>query len=188
MRSIKVAALVGSLRAESINLKLVLALTKLAGQSFKIDIIPLADLPMYNEDLFTPAPPAAVSAFKNSIAQADAVLFAMPEYNRSVPAVLKNAIDWGSRPYGSNVWAGKPASIVGSSPGAIGSAVGQSCLRSTLVVLEMELMGQPEVCLRYTDGLYNQAHDVLDDSVRLMLEKFINRFDIWIERFPQRVG
>jgi hypothetical protein len=118
----RVAILVGSLRRDSINLRLANAVAKLATPRFESELVRLVDLPMYNDDLWQ-SPPASVVVFKAAVQQADAVLFVTPEYNRSMPPVLKNAIDWGSRPKGENVWQGKPGAVIGASPGVIGAAV-----------------------------------------------------------------
>ena len=181
----KIATLVGSLRAGSINLRLAKAVQNLARGRFETVRIPLADLPMYNDDLFTPEPPGAVSAFKNQIAAAHGVLFVMPEYNRSIPAVLKNAVDWGSRPYGRNSFGGKPAAIVGIAPGNIGTAVGQAHLRASLMVLDMGVMGQPEIYLKYTEGMFDAQDEVVDPGVRKLLDGFVDRFAIWCSRFDE---
>src|SRR5262245_26028455 len=121
------AVVVGSNRRDSINRQFAQALAKLAAPHFSVNFVRIDDLPMYNQDLETPLP-ASVARFKDEIARADAVLFVTPEHNRSIPAVLKNAIDWGARPYGQNSWAQKPAFVTGTSPGAIGTALGQQHL------------------------------------------------------------
>src|SRR5580765_851909 len=127
-----VAVIVGSLRRESINLRFAKAIAKLAEPTLAFELVELADVPLYNEDLWA-APPEGVTRMKREIETADAVLFVTPEYNRGIPAVVKNVIDWGSRPYGKSSWPNKPAAIVGTSPGAIGTAVAQSQLRGILV-------------------------------------------------------
>ena len=131
MSKFKVAIVVGSNRRESINRKLAQAVAKLADGRFAANFVQIDDLPMYNRDLESPLP-AGVTRFKSEIEQADALLFVTPEHNRSLPAVLKNAIDWRARPYGRNSWAGKPAAITGTSPGAIGTAIAQQHLRQIL--------------------------------------------------------
>jgi chromate reductase len=178
----KVAVLVGSLRRESINRKFALALSRLAAPKLDLAPVELGELPMYNDDLWSD-PPAAVLRFKDEIRQADAVLFVTPEYNRSLPPVLKNAIDWGSRPKGDNAWAGKPGSIVGASPGVIGAAVAQSHLRMIAGVVDIALMGQPEVYLSIAPGLIDPDGDITVPTTRAFLENYLDRFDRWIERF-----
>ena len=140
---------------------------------------------MYDDDLFDPDPPAPVQRMKAVVKAADAVLFVSPEYNRSITPVLKNAIDWGTRPVGTSCWAGKPASIIGTSPGAIGTAVGQAHLRHLVVVLDMVLMGQPEVYLTFAQGLIDPEHNIVDDAKRQFLGKYLASFDAWIERAGQ---
>src|ERR1700674_3689441 len=141
MRKFNVATIVGSNRRESINRRLAHALILLGeSEAFEFEFVRIDDLPMYNYDLEDARPPAVVR-FTNEVAAADAVLFVAPEHNRSIPAVLKNAIDWGSRPYGRNSWAGKPAAITGTSPGAIGTAIAQQHLRQVLGDLGALIMG-----------------------------------------------
>ncbi len=181
----RIATLVGSLRAGSINLKLAKAVKKLAGARLQLDLVGLSDLPMYNDDLFTPEPPAPVATFKAQIEASRGALFVMPEYNRSIPAVLKNAVDWGSRPYGRNSFSGKPAAILGIAPGNIGTAVGQAHLRASLMVLDMGVMGQPEIYLKYADGMFDAEDEITDLGVRKLLDGFIDRFAVWCARFDE---
>jgi chromate reductase, NAD(P)H dehydrogenase (quinone) len=176
-----IAVLVGSLRRESINRKLAKALAKLGQGKFKFHFVELGDIPIYNEDLWQD-PPAAVLRMKKDIETADAVLFATPEYNRSIPPVVKNAIDWGTRPWGKNSWAGKPASIVGTSPGAVGTAVAQTHLRGIAPILELVLMGQPEVYLVNKPGLIDENDDITDDTTREFLQGYLDRFAAWIDQ------
>jgi chromate reductase len=177
----KLAVFVGSLRAESINLKLAKALAKLGESQFEFKLVELHDLPIYNEDLWQ-SPPASVLRMKDDIASTDAVLFVTPEYNRSITPVLKNAIDWGTRPWGKNSWNNKPCSIIGTSPGNIGTAAAQEQLRSILVILGMILMGQPEVYLVYKPELIDANHDITDDKTREFLQNFLNKFESWIKQ------
>ena len=134
------AVVVGSNRRDSINRKLALALAKLGADKFDANFVRIDHLPMFNQDLEGSLPPEVVR-YKNELAQADGILIVTPEHDRSIPAVLKNAVDWGARPYGQNSWAGKPAFITGTSPGAIGSAIAQQHLRSVMVSLGVILMG-----------------------------------------------
>ena len=178
----KVAVLVGSIRPNSTNMKFAKALEKLAVGRLQFEFIDLAALPFYDETLWD-NPPAAVVALKQQIADADAVLFVTPEHNRSIPGVLKNAIDWPSRPYGQSVWAGKPAAIVGATPGAIGTAVAQSHLRSIISVLDMVVMGQPEIYFTVKPGLVDENYLVTDDKTRDFLGGWVTKFSSFIERF-----
>lgn len=135
-----IAVLVGSLRKESINRKVALALAELAPANLTLNIVEIGDLPLYNEDIDAGAPPAAYSTFRQQVSSSDAVLFVTPEYNRSVPAPLKNAIDVGSRPYGKSAWSGKPGAIISVSPGAIGGFGANHHLRQSLVFLDVPCM------------------------------------------------
>ena len=182
-----VAVFVGSLRTGSINLKLAKALAKLGHGRFTFNFVALGDLPMYNQDLET-ALPASVARMKDEIAAADAVLFVTPEHNRSIPAVLKNAIDWGTRPWGRNSWAGKPGSIIGTSPGNVGTAAGQAHLRSVMTVLDVVLLGQPEVYFVTTPGLIDDNDDIADAATRQFLEGYLARFAAWIDQIAQYEG
>lgn len=180
----KVAVFVGSLRADSINLKFARALEKLAAGKLEFVYPDLGSLPLYNDDLWA-SPPASVLRLKDDIAAADAVLFVTPEYNRTIPSVLSNAIFWGSRPWGRNSWADKPGSVVGASPGGIGTAVAQSHLRSVVTNLEVILMGQPEVYFQTKPGLIDDDFNVTDPDTRAFLEGYITRLTNWIQRHTQ---
>jgi chromate reductase, NAD(P)H dehydrogenase (quinone) len=171
----KIAVFVGSLRRESINLKLAKAVAKLGQNKFTFAFSALGDLPMYNEDLWSSAP-ASVAALKKDIIEADAILFVTPEYNRSIPAVLKNAIDWGSRPWGQNTWQGKPVSIIGASPGAIGTAVAQAHLRSVVGILGMTFVEQPEVYIAFKPDLIDANGNIADEGTRKFLQEYIDKF------------
>jgi len=176
----QVAVLVGSLRRDSYNRKLAKALEILGTGSFTIRY-PDLNLPLYNEDLWAD-PPAGVVQLKAEVEAADAVLFVTPEYNRGVTPVIKNAVDWGSRPWGKSSWAGKPAGIVGASPGAIGTAVAQSQLRSTLMILSLHVMAQPEVYLTVKDGQFAEDGTVTDDGTAKFLKGYLDKFGAWIDR------
>ena len=180
-----VAVIVGSLRRDSINRKLAKALAKLGQSKFRFNFIEIGDLPIYNEDLWQD-PPASVLRMKSEVDAADAVLFVTPEYNRSITPALKNAIDWGTRPWGKNSWAGKPASIVGTSPGAVGTAGAQTHLRSIAVILDVILMGQPEVYFVNKPGLIDDNDDITDDTTREFLEGYLARFEGWIDQVSTR--
>jgi len=181
-----VAVLVGSLRHDSNNLKFARALEKLASGRLTFVYPDIGSLPHYNDDLWA-NPPESVLTLKRQLNDADAVIFVTPEYNRSIPGVLKNAIDWASRPYGSSAWVEKPASIIGTTPGVIGTAVAQSQLRSIAVVLQMIVMGQPEVYFQLKPGLITENFEVTDDQTREFLEGYLARFERWIDLVgPQR--
>ena len=164
----------GSNRRDSINRQLASALSGLAGQHFDVNLVRIDDLPMYNQDLEA-ALPLPVARFKSEIDRADAVLFVTPEHNRSIPAVLKNAIDWGARPYGQNSWAGKPATVTGTSPGAIGTALAQQHLRHILGVLGALVLGG-EAYVTFKPGLIDDQGRLTDESTRKFLQAFIDQF------------
>lgn len=179
-----VAVLVGSLSARSINRTLAKALEKLSEGRLRFDYLDIGALPFYNDDLWY-NPPAAVLDMKQRIVDADAALIVMPEYNRSFPALIKNALEWGSRPYGQNAWGDKPLAMAGASPGAIGTAAGQSQLRATLPLYGLVVMGQPEVYLQFKPGLIDGHLEVTDEQSRGFLENFVDKFVEWIERHGQ---
>jgi len=170
-----VAVVVGSLRKDSFNRKVAFALDKLNHPTLTISYIKIDDIPLYNQDLDNDLP-SSVVRFKKEITDADAVLFVTPEYNRSIPGVLKNLIDWGTRPYGKNVWAKKLMSAIGVSPGAIGTAVAQSHLRSIMVAIDGYYVGQPEVYLVYKEGLIDDHHSITQEGTQKFLQSFLDRF------------
>ena len=176
-----IVVLVGSVRAESINLKFAKALQKLAQSRFTFVYAAIGELPFYNDDLWK-EPPAPVLELKRRVEAADAVLFVTPEYNRSIPGVLKNAIDWGSRPWGKSSWTGKPCAIVGTTGGVVGTAVAQAHLRTILPILDMVLLGQPEVYFRTMPGIIDEQFAITDDTARAFLEGWAAKFDAFIER------
>lgn len=176
-----VAVIIGSLRKDSINKKLALALEKLGGNLFTFTRVDISGLPLYNQDI-EDNPPREVLAMKEAVAASDAVLFVTPEYNRSVPGVLKNALDWGSRPMAANVWGGKPAAMAGTSPGGVGTAVAQSHLRSILGFLGMRLTVQPEVYLQDKPGLITDDGTVTNESTAQFLTGFLTAFSAWIDK------
>ncbi|QPF73943.1 NAD(P)H-dependent oxidoreductase [Roseateles sp. DAIF2] len=177
----RVAVLVGSLRKDSLNRKLALALKALAPPSLLLEIAEIGELPLYNQD-DDANPPAASVAFKQRIKDADAVLFVTPEYNRSVPGVLKNAIDIASRPYGQSAWDGKPGAIVSLSPGAIGAFGANHHLRQSLVFLNVPLLQQPEAYVGGAGELFDANGAIAKPESKAFLEKFINAFAAWVER------
>ena len=176
----QVAVIVGSLRRDSINLRLAKALAQLAGPTLRLELVDIADLPLYNEDLWS-SPPDRVLRLKRALVAADAVLFVSPEYNRGMPAVTKNVVDWGSRPMGESAWPGKPTAIVGTSPGAIGTAVAQSQLRSVLASCGVRLFNAAEVCLQTRPGLIADDFSVADERTRTFLAGFLTKLGAFIE-------
>lgn len=176
-----VAVIVGSLRKDSINKKLAGALENLGSDIMRMSRIDISEIPLFNEDQEM-SPPAPVRRLKEAIIAADAVLFVTPEYNRSVPGVLKNVVDWVSRPYGQSAWSGKPAAIAGSTEGAIGTAVSQSHLRSILTILNMPLMPSPEVYFQERPGLIVKDGTITDERTRNFLRNFLVHFEKWIVR------
>jgi chromate reductase, NAD(P)H dehydrogenase (quinone) len=170
----QIAVVVGSNRRDSINRKLGQALAKLGASQFDARFVRIDDLPLYNQDLEANLP-AEVVRFKNEIAAADGVLIVTPEHNRSMPTVLKNAIDWGARPYGKNSWAGKPAFVTGTSPGAIGSALAQQHLRNVLVSLGVFLLGG-EAYVTFKPNLIDEHGNIADESTKSFLQGFVDRF------------
>jgi chromate reductase len=176
----QIAVIVGSNRRDSINRKLAQALVKLGAGQFDAKIVRIDDLPMYNQDNEGNLPPEVVR-FKNEIARADGVLIVTPEHNRSIPTVLKNAIDWGARPYGTSVWPDKPGFITGTSPGAIGSALAQQHLRLMLISLGMILLGG-EAYVTFKPNLIDEHGNIGDESTQKFLQGFVDRFATLVER------
>jgi chromate reductase, NAD(P)H dehydrogenase (quinone) len=176
-----VCVLVGSLRKASFNGMLANALISLAPSSMKLNIVEIGQLPLYNEDLENDPPPAPWTAFRQRVKAADAVLFVTPEYNRSVPAVLKNALDVGSRPYGASVWERKPGAVVSSSPGAIGAFGANHHLRQSLVFLNVPTMQQPEAYLGHADKLFDEHGKFVSDGTGKFLQAFMQAFANWAE-------
>src|SRR4051812_23194848 len=181
----KVAVLVGSLRKASINRKTAHALMAQSPPNLRAEIVEIGELPLYNQDL-DDTPPTAWVAFRDKIRDADAVLFVSPEYNRSVPGVLKNAIDIGSRPYGKSVWNGKPGAVVTVSPGAIGGFGADHHLRQSLVFLNVPCMQQPEAYIGGAGGLFDADGKLANEKTADFLRKVMEAFAAWIERFAKR--
>ena len=180
MSSYPIAVIVGSLRRDSFNRKLADALVKLAPPEFSFAQVNIGDLPLYNQDDDKdPAP--SVTRFKGEIAAARGLLFVTPEYNRSLPGALKNAIDHGSRPYGQSVWAGKPAGVLGVSVGAIGTALAQQHLRNILAHLDVPTLGQPEAFIQAKDGLFDAAGEIGAEN-RKFLQGWMDRYVAWVKR------
>jgi chromate reductase len=181
MTTFKVGYLVGSLAKASINRKLALALIRLAPEGMEFHEISFAALPLYSYDYDNNYPAEALK-FKASIKASDAILFVTPEYNRSIPGGLKNAIDWASRPYGTNSFARKPAAVIGTSPGAIGTAVAQQSLRSVLGFLNAPQMNAMEAYIQFTPGLITDEGDVTVASTEAFLRKYMTEFHAHIAR------
>ena len=176
-----VAVLVGSLRKDSLNRKVALALAELAPAQLKLKIVEIGELALYSEDIDVTPPPASYTTFRDLIRPADAVLFVTPEYNRSVPGVLKNAIDVGSRPYGQSVFNAKPGAVISVSPGAIGGFGANHHLRQSLVFLNVPCMQQPEAYLGGAGDAFD-ASGKLSEKTRPFLQKFIDEFAKWVEQ------
>ena len=180
MSSYKIAVIVGSLRRESFNGKLARALEKLAPAQFELTELQISDLPLYNQDDDgNPAP--QVKRLKAEITASDGVIFVTPEYNRSIPGVLKNAIDHASRPYGKSVWAGKPAAVIGVSPGAVGTSLAQQHLRNIIAYLDMPTLGQPEAFVQHKDGLFN-ADGSIGEASRAFMQGWMDRYVAWVNK------
>ena len=176
-----VAVLVGSLRKDSLNRKVALALAELAPANLKLSIVEIGDLALYYEDIDVTPPPAPYTAFRDQVRAADAVLFVTPEYNRSVPAALKNAIDVGSRPYGQSAFNAKPGAVISVSPGAIGGFGANHHLRQSLVFLNVPCLQQPEAYLGGAGDAFD-ASGKLSEKTRPFLQKFIDEFAKWVEQ------
>lgn len=180
MSQYPIAVVIGSLRHDSFNRKLATSIAKLAPPEFSFNQIEIGDLPLYNQD--DDANQAeSVRRLKGEIKAARGLLFVTAEYNRSIPGVLKNAIDHASRPYGDNVWAGKPAGVLGASIGAIGTAVAQQHLRTVLAYLDVPTLGQPEAFIHAKEGLFDPAGD-LNASTRKFLQGWMDRYVAWVKK------
>ncbi len=181
LMSYKIAVVVGSLRRDSINRKLANALEKLGPGDFSFSQVRLDDLPHYNQDNdATPAEP--VKRLKGEIAASQGVLFVTPEYNRSIPGVLKNAIDLASRPYGQSAWAGKPAGVIGGSGGAIGTSMAQQHLRNIVAYLDMPTLGQPEAFIQVNQGFFGADGSIANESSRKFLQTWMDRYVAWVKK------
>ena len=181
MTTFTVGYFVGSLAKASLNRKLAVALTRLAPPELQFAEIPIGDLPLYSYDYDKDFPPAG-KALKDAIASVDAVLFVTPEYNRSIPGALKNAIDWASRPWGTNSFARKPSAIIGTSPGKIGTAIAQQHLRSILAFCNSPLMNTLEAYIEFTPGLITDEGEVTVESTRGFLANYMKEYHAYITR------
>lgn len=178
MEKLHIAMVIGSLRKDSFNLKLGEQIIKLAPANVNFELVDIGDLPLYDQDQ-DGHQADSVKRMKAQIHKADGVIFVTPEYNRSIPGVLKNALDHGSRPYGQNAWARKPAGIIGISPSPVGTAIAQQHLRVVLATLDMPTLGQPEMFLQMQDGFFDEAGNVNDRS-RKFIKGWIDRFLNWV--------
>ncbi|MGN6512036.1 MAG: NADPH-dependent FMN reductase [Lysobacteraceae bacterium] len=181
MSTFQVGYLIGSLSSTSINRLLSKALIRLAPQELSFTEIPFRELPLYSQDYDADFPPVA-RAFKQALAEVDAVLFVTPEYNRSIPGGLKNAIDWASRPYGQNSFARKPSAVIGTSPGAIGTALAQQDLRAVLSFCNSPQMNAPEAYIHFKPGLVTAEGEVTDASTEEFLRNYMQELHRFIER------
>ena len=180
MNNYKIAVVVGSLRKDSFNRKLASAIVKLAPSEFSFKQVQIDDLPLYNQD--DDANQAeSVKRLKNEIKAAQGLLFVTAEYNRSIPGVLKNAIDNASRPYGQNAWAGKPAGVLGASIGVIGTAIAQQHLRNVLAYLDVPTLGQPEAFIHAKDGLFDEAGNIGAGS-KQFLQNWMDQYVAWVKK------
>jgi chromate reductase len=178
----QIGYVIGSLRKESINRKLANALIKLGPADFSFKELKIGDLPLYNQD-DDKAQAAVVQRLKSELRAVDAVMFVTAEYNRSVPGVLKNALDNASRPYGQNAWAGKPAGIIGASIGALGTGIAQTHLRTILAYLDMPTLGQPEAYLQVKDGFFDEAGNIANPETRKFLHGWMDKYVAWVKKF-----
>ncbi len=181
MPSTNVAVLVGSLRKDSINLKLARAVEKLAAAELKFSYLQIGDLPLYTQE-FDDNYPTVCQRLKKDIEGADAVLFVTPEYNRSIPGVLKNAIDIASRPWGTNSFAKKPGAVIGASIGTSGTSMAQQHLRNVMACLDIATLGQPEVFIHFKDGMFDSQGTIQNAETQKFLQGFVDRYVSWIKQ------
>ena len=181
MEQSQIVVIVGSLRRDSFNRKLASAMAKLAPPTFSFKQLEIGDLPLYNQD-DDANPAASVKRLKAEITAAHGVIFVSPEYNRSIPGVLKNAIDHASRPYGQSAWAGKPAGVLGASVGPIGTAMAQQHLRNILACLDMPTLGQPEAFIHAKEGLFDDAGNIGEGSKKFM-QGWMDRYVAWVKKY-----
>lgn len=182
MGHVKIGVLVGSLRRDSFNRRLARAVEKLAPAEFDFEHIRIDDLPLYTQD-FDDDYPAVARRLKHDVEAADALLFVTPEYNRSVPGVLKNALDIASRPWGTNSFAGKPGAVIGASIGSTGAALAQQHLRNILAYLDVPLLAQPEVFVHFKDELIGTDGTIATERTQTFLQGFVDRYVAWVQRF-----
>ena len=180
MSSIKIAVVVGSIRKDSINRKLATALAALAPPDFSFEHVRIDDLPLYNQE-HDATPSEQVKRLKAGVSGSQGLLFVTPEYNRSIPGVLKNAIDHASRPYGQSVWNGKPAGVIGASGGAIGTALAQQHLRNILAYLNVPTLGQPEAFVQFKEGLVDQHGQITVPETKKFLQAWMDKYVAFVK-------
>lgn len=185
MSQYQIAVLIGSLRRDSYNRQLANAIKRLAPESLALQELRIDDLPLYNQDDDGNQAPS-VKRLKSEVTAADGVIFVTPEYNRSIPGVLKNAIDHASRPYGQSAWQGKPAGVIGASIGAPGTSMAQQHLRNILAYLDMPTLAQPETFIHVKDGDFDAAGDLANPETMRYLQRWVDRYADWVKSFVQR--
>jgi chromate reductase, NAD(P)H dehydrogenase (quinone) len=178
----KVGVIVGSLRKEAFTRLMAHALPELAPPSLSLAEIEIGALPLYNQDLETESPPPAWTAFRSQVKACDAILFLTPEYNRSMPGALKNAMDVGSRPWGHSAWNGKPAAVISMSPGALGGMAANHHLRQVLMAVNLSVMPYPEAYLFAVASLFNDSGRLVSEETRQFLSTFLQSFEQWIRK------
>ncbi|HKR45286.1 MAG TPA: NAD(P)H-dependent oxidoreductase [Paraburkholderia sp.] len=176
----KIAVVVGSLRKDSFNRQLAHAVTSLAPADFTFEYLDIGVLPLYSQEYDADYPEVA-RRFKQQIEAVDALLFVTPEYNRSIPGGLKNALDWGSRPWGTNSWRGKPGAVLGTSVGATGTALSQQHLRNVLAYLDVPLLGQPEMFIKHDPSRINEKGEIVSEDTRKFLQGFVDTYVAWVK-------
>ncbi|WP_342336220.1 NAD(P)H-dependent oxidoreductase [Burkholderia pseudomallei] len=180
----RIAVIVGSLRRESFNRALANAVASLSPADLSFEPLDIGSLPLYSQDYDADFPDVA-KHFKQTIEAAQGLLFVTPEYNRSMPGVLKNALDWGSRPWGSNSWSGKPAAVLGTSPGATGTALAQQHLRNVLAYLDVPTLGQPEMFIKHDASKIDAQGNIVNEDTRKFLQGFVDRYADWVHRHAE---
>ncbi|WP_321925891.1 NADPH-dependent FMN reductase [Paraburkholderia guartelaensis] len=176
----KIAVVVGSLRKDSFNRQLAHAVISLAPAEFTFQYLDIGVLPLYSQEYDADYPEVA-RRFKQQIEAVDALLFVTPEYNRSIPGGLKNALDWGSRPWGTNSWRGKPGAVLGTSVGATGTALSQQHLRNVLAYLDVPLLGQPEMFIKHDASRINEKGEIVSEDTRKFLQGFVDTYVAWVK-------
>jgi chromate reductase len=187
MSEYKIAVVIGSLRRDSYNRQLAKAVERLAPEGFSFQDVRIDDLPLYNQDDDNNQA-ASVKRLKSQIAAADGLVFVTPEYNRSIPGVLKNAIDNASRPYGQSAWKDKPAGVIGASIGAPGTSMAQQHLRNILAYLDVPTLGQPEVFIQVKEGFFDQDGNIADADSKKFLQGWMDRYAAWVRLIVPRGG